>query len=623
MHRQVGHSLPPSRCFGGHGGSAPSMRTAVRTSGRRGAPALPAALADSRLATKRHTWLLLGLLVLQVVFTFATGAAENAGDPLFRALEDELQRSMTLRLEDLASPYFVQYAVDDTEVERITASYGALTLVMPTHNRTLYTHLHVGDMKLDNGNFVGGRSAFGRRGSSDLPLDNDYLALRQVIWKSTDGDYKSAVETLTQKRAYLKERSLPDRPPDFTAAPGATSIVERIELRFDRAKWEDYARRISAEFARHPHIDDSEVRVVAGVENRYLVNSEGTRVRFGAAEASVRISAEAQAMDGERLSDEIEFDARTADGLPPIETVVAEVAKLAERLSASTRAPILDDYTGPVLIDGAAAPQLFRQLLVRGLAGRPEPVGTQRRSAASSDNLETRLGKRVLPTSFRVYADPQIADFQGKALGGFYRIDDEGVPAQRADLVVAGKLQSMLMSRTPTKKFRHTNGHGRRGGSEAPRASASNVFIESAEAKTAAELKKALIKAADDEGLEYGIRIEGLSGRDTFDASARFRRPGAAPRLVGDPVRIYKVYVADGREELVRGCEFRGLDERALRHILAAGDQPIVDNRIITSAPSSAVIAPAVLLEEVELTRIERESERKPFLPSPQARASK
>jgi TldD protein len=565
-------------------------------------------------------------LLLAGVLLGSSSAAEQAprsgdADPLFQALGEELQRSMTLRLEDLDRPYFIQYAVDDTRVERVAASYGALTQNTPSHSRTLFTHLRTGSMELDNANFVGGRASFGRRGAADLPLEDDVTALRQVIWRATDGDYKSAVETLTQKRSYLKERSLPDRPHDFTPTPAVTSLSARAALVFDRPKWEEYARRVSAAFARHRHIDSSEVRIVAGVENRYLVNSEGTRIRQGTTEATLRVWAEAQAADGERMSEELEFGGRSADQLPPMEQVLAEVSKMAARLQEATAAPILDDYTGPVLIDGAAAPQLFRQLLARGIAGRPEPVGSQRRAAASGENLENRLGKRVLPTTFQVYADPRVEKFQGTFLAGHYLHDDEGVPAQRVEIVVGGKLTGMLMSRTPTKKFSSSNGHGRRSSSELPRASLSNLFIESSDAKSPEDLKKALLKAADDEGLPFGLRIEALQGRDSGD-TARLRRGGSG-RSIGDPVRVFKVFVADGREELVRGCEFRGLDERVLRRILASGNKPNIDNRLITSAPSSSLIAPAVLLDEVELTKIERESERKPYLPSPQARAAR
>ncbi len=553
---------------------------------------------------------------------FAATAAP-APDTLFKALNDELQRSMTLRLEDLDSPYFIQYAVDDTVIERVAASYGALVRTEPSRSRTLQTLVRVGSLDLDNSNFTGGRGGFGRRGSSELPLDDDYLALRQAIWRATDSHYKSAVETLTQKRAYLKDRTIEDRPPDFTKANVVTSIQEHVSLTFDRKVSEDYVRRISAKFAEHRHIQNSEARLTAGVENRCLLNSEGSRLHYGVSEALLRINAEAQAADGERLSDQLVYFAATPAQLPSIETVMADVQTLADRLAKTLRAPVLKDYTGPVLIDGAASPQLFRQLLARGIAGQVEPVGSQRRNVPGADDLEKRLGKRVLPTSFHVYDDPRTPAFQGTALAGHFLFDDEGVPAQRVELVTSGKLQAMVISRTPTKRFSQSTGHGRRSSSESPRSMIGSLFIESSDTKSPADLTKALLKAADDEGLEYGLRIGGLRARDSSDAPAfRPGRGGPPSRGVGDPVSVYKVYVADGREELVRGCEFRSLDERNLRRILAAGNTLFVDNNAMSSSPSTSVIAPAVLFEEMELTRIDRESEKRPIIEAPHVRAA-
>jgi hypothetical protein len=191
------------------------------------------------------------------------------------------------------------------------------------------------------------------------------------------------------------------------------------------------------------------------------------------------------------------------------------------------------------------------------------------------------------------------------------------------EIVTNGKLQGMVMSRTPTKRFTQSTGHGRRSSNEAPRSAISCLYIESSDTKTPDELKKALLKAADDEGLEYGLRISGLRGRDSGENPLfRFARGAGAGRSVGDPVAVYKVYVADGREELVRGCEFRSLDERNLRRILAAGNVFFVDNNAVSSAPSSSVIAPAVLFEEMELSGIDRESEKKPILEAPHVRAA-
>jgi hypothetical protein len=563
------------------------------------------------------------LAVLSAAGISAGSAAALDSDVIFKALNDELQRSMTLRLEDLDSPYFIQYAVDDTVLERMAASYGALTRSEPSRSRTLQTQLRAGAPELDNSNFVGGRGGFGRRGASELPLDDDYTALRQAIWRATDSHYKGAVETLTQKRGYLKDRTIEDRPHDFTKAAVVTSIQEQVTLSFDRPAWEDYLRRVSAKFAEHRHIQSSEARLTAGVENRYLLNSEGARLRYGLSEALLRVSAEAQAADGERLSDQLVYFAATPAQLPPIDRVLADVQVLADRLAQLLRAPVLKDYTGPVLIDEAAAPQLFRQLLSRGIAGQVDPVGFPRRNVPGTEDLEKRLGKRVLPTSFHVYDDPRLREFQGTPLAGHYLFDDEGVPAERVEIVAHGKLQGMVMSRTPTRRFTQSNGHGRRGSGEAPRSTIGCLYIESADAKSPAALKQALRKAADDEGLEFGLCVSALRSRDSGDASAfRFARSGGSGRGVGDPVFLHKVYVADGREELVRGCEFRSLDERNLRRILASGNVFFVDNHAVSSTPSSSVIAPAILLEEAELSRIDRESEKKPILEAPHARVA-
>jgi len=550
-------------------------------------------------------------------------------DVVLRALEDELKRSMALRLEDLDQPYFIQYAVDDTTFNRISAAYGALLSSDQTRSRDLQSHVRVGSYDLDNSNFTGrGRRDLG--GLADLPTDDNYVALRHAVWLATDTRYKGAVEALTQKRAYMRDRTIEDRPPDFTrAANVVTTIQDRVTLSFDRSRWEDYARHISARFKEFGHIQHSDVSLMAGEENRYLVNSEGSRLRLGDTGAILRISAETQAPDGERLSDQLNYFALTPDQLPGVDAILADVQKLADRLAAIVKAPVLEDYTGPVLLDAQASPQFFRQLLGRGVAGQPDPVGSPRRGAQGGIDLENRLGKRILPVTFQIYDDPRTERFQNNYLTGYYLFDDEGVAAQRVPIVVDGKLQGMTMSRAPTKHFRQSTGHGRRSGAEPPRASIGCLYVEAAKGESPEELKKELMDAADAEGLKYGLRITSLQDRG---AGAIARRPGGmggfagfsglgGASRIGDPIAVYKVYVADGREELVRGCEFSAVDVRSLRRIIAAGNVPILHNSAGGSgAPASSVIAPAVLFEELELTRIKQEAEKKPILDPPHAR---
>jgi hypothetical protein len=96
-------------------------------------------------------------------------------------------------------------------------------------------------------------------------------------------------------------------------------------------------------------------------------------------------------------------------------------------------------------------------------------------------------------------------------------------------------------------------------------------------------------------------------------------------------VLVYKVY-PDGREELVRGLRFRGLNARSLKDILAAGDDNNVFEFLNNNAPfaligganyvaESCAIAPSVLVDDVELHPLEEELPKLPIVPAPALRA--
>src|SRR4029077_6456577 len=129
-----------------------------------------------------------------------------------------------------------------------------------------------------------------------------------------------------------------------------------------------------------------------------------------------------------------------------------------------------------------------------------------------------------------------------------------------------------------------------------------NLFIQSKEGKSYDDLKQELIKMCREENLQYGILIKAL---DTDPRSP-----------IGMPVLTYKVYVADGREELIRGAFAQGIPIRSLRQIEAVGSDAFVVNRLAGSnelpTPTS-IVAPSVLLEEVELKR-PTGSQQKPAL---------
>ena len=85
----------------------------------------------------------------------------------------------------------------------------------------------------------------------------------------------------------------------------------------------------------------------------------------------------------------------------------------------------------------------------------------------------------------------------------------------------------------------------------------------------------------------------------------------------------------DGREELVRGLHFRGLNARSLRDILAAGDDNTVFEFMDNAAPfamigaagfssEACVVAPSVLVDDLELAPFEDELPKLPIVSPPE-----
>jgi hypothetical protein len=187
----------------------------------------------SRKQSRRAAWFSAWFLVSSALISQGIGSQGNqvleatqarpapaaTADPVLRAMGDELDRSITeLKLNDLDKPYFIQYTVYDDEDFTASATFGALSRSSPTHQRLVWAQVRVGGYDFDNTGYAGGRGGNGSAGSGAYTtLDDDYNALRHSLWLTTDAAYKSAVETIAQKRAYTQNRTTQDDPvPDFS-----------------------------------------------------------------------------------------------------------------------------------------------------------------------------------------------------------------------------------------------------------------------------------------------------------------------------------------------------------------------------------------------------------------------
>ena len=124
------------------------------------------------LFTISLTIALLGLAL--AVNAQAPTPASSAGDPIVRAMRDEINRSLKLTVPNLEAPYFIQYLIDEAESFGVSATLGGLTGRRNDRFRNLDVSVRVGDYKFDNSNYVGSDFNFGSHYDLErFPLDGD------------------------------------------------------------------------------------------------------------------------------------------------------------------------------------------------------------------------------------------------------------------------------------------------------------------------------------------------------------------------------------------------------------------------------------------------------------------
>ena len=539
-------------------------------------------------------------LVICVPSIFAQRKETSASDdPVLEAMSVELRRSKeSLKLDQVAAPYYIEYRIYDLEQYDAEAAYGSVRNNMRNRFRFLRVVVRIGDYKQD--------SYYGAQAEGTIsiaPLDDDLIGMRHQIWEATDRAYKAAAQELTAKQAQLKQYTAPDQPvDDFAHAQPEQSVGSLAKLDFDPQVWLAMLQEGTSVYKEDPLLQSADASLRFQAINRYFVNSEGTVVRNGYNVYEMRIAESTQAPDGMKLERSHAYTVGSMKELPSAGEFGSEATKLLGTLKLLRDAPLADEeYRGPVLFSADSASTVFSDLVGEHVLGRKPELG---KTARTTGEFASSYKTRVLPDFITVVDDPTIADYQGQHLLGNYAIDDEGVKAQRVRVVENGKLVNYLVGREPIRDFPSSNGHGRaRVPASPPGPSLGNLIVTVSESSTPVELKKKLIELCRQRDLPFGYYAETLG-------------PERTPRL------LYKVWVKDGHEELVRGGSFGDLDARAMRNdLVAAGNDAYVENHAL-NIPHS-IVTPSLLFDELEVKRVTANKDKLPDYPAPPLVAGK
>ncbi|PWT70164.1 MAG: hypothetical protein C5B46_09965 [Proteobacteria bacterium] len=588
---------------------------------------------------------------------FVAAAAEeqqpNDGDQTLHSMRDEMARSKArLKLQILGAaepqrPYYIEYRLLDLDVREIIAQSGALLSTTHARNRFMNVAARVGDYKQDSSNFVsddGFRGFIGPTGS--VGIDRDYDSLRQDLWIATDQAFKEAVETYSRKQAYLGTLARQTDIDDFSKAEPLHFIEPLVAPDWSNRNWEQEAREASAGLRDFPQIYEDRVTYYLVYATEYLLTSEGTEIRQNRSFAAIETGLNTLAADGMSLSHFYATYATRPAELPDVQAVRKALNVTGAELMALRSAPPAQDYTGPVLVEARAAAPLLAQVLGPALNGARPPVSFTPvmeqllTGLGGKSDWVSRVGARVLPASVSLVDDPLAKQYNGTPLIGAYAVDDEGVRAQKVSLVENGTLKNELMSRRPGPDFPQSNGHGRAAFLNDAKPTMSNAFFTSTETMSSADLKKKFLEECRAEKLAYCLVVREMDNpaisllhqEEFSELLASFGGgAGTGDRL---PLLVYRVYPADGHEEIVRGARIIGLNTRALRNVAGIGNDNFVYNYMQSqengfagtalgaygsarSGLPASLVAPSLLFDELEVRGARGEPKRLPLLPAP------
>lgn len=571
------------------------------------------------------------------------------------AIAEEMDRAMArLQLSDAPKPFHISYKITEVQVNDAVASLGFITNYKDRHFVNIECRVRVKFDGVDNGNFVvPGAAELDGSAGMNLPLEATPRIAARSAWLVTDAAYK---EALIQLRAKLDARAAGGGAAGPTAWGTEPPIVSEDQVKVPALEDLDAikarAEKLSALFRGQAHIRDSRVAITSYLERRWYLSSEGTSDQDTRRASGIIMSVVGQAVDGQELATYFARYGTTAADLPTDAALETEAKKLSGDLQALISAPNVDAYSGPVLFEGKAATDIVRYALAPNLGGTPLPLGLAPAEAKLFGGAFTdKLGLKVVAPMLTIVDDPTartVTPAGSKtpvAVIGGYQIDDEGVAAQRVEVVKDGILKSLLTARTVTKDGERSNGHARRttrGG--AFHGTATNLIVTGKGGLAGPALEKRLIAEARSAGLRYGLVVQQLDDSAITAETELARREliqlvvNANPALPPPALIAYRVGL-DGKRTLVRGLQLGEIPIKAWKDVVAVGKTATVSNFLAatesyfehkidgvdegfvpSSGIESSVTSPDLLFRELDIVPSQLGLRALPVVPPPTAK---
>ncbi|ANH81142.1 acyl-phosphate glycerol 3-phosphate acyltransferase [Niabella ginsenosidivorans] len=528
-------------------------------------------------------------------------------DLLMNVLTKELNREFKQLKAADSRLYYMSYRVEDILVYNIRTSFGAVSGIDSAHYRIFTPSVRLGSYQLDNTHNI----SFGQTAAA-LPVTDNGDLLTLAIWKSTDNSYKSSAQAyeqiLTSKKVNVAEE---DTAADFSPANKSVYYdppVDYDRLRPDMHMLTGNLAAYSAALKSNPDLLAGIAMLEFKITRKYFTDTKGSAIIENGTSTWQSVYSYTKAQDGMELPLFRMYFAWNPEGLPSPDSVLKDVHTMSAKLTALRSAPIADPYVGPAILSGRAAGVFFHEIFGHRLEGK------RMKSDQDGQTFKNKIGTQVLPSFLSITMDPTIKKLDNTQVDGFYRYDDEGVQAQKTNVVQDGILKTFLMTRTPINGVSGSNGHARTAAGGIPESRQSNLIVSAGITRSPDALKQLLRDEAKKQGREYGYYFEDVQGGFTNIGRTT---PNAFNVM---PIEVYKVFT-DGRpDQLVRGVDLIGTPLSMFRRIIAAGNTRQTFNGMCGSnsgwVPVSAS-SPAIFVDAIETQKKNKSTDRLPVLPRP------
>ena len=553
---------------------------------------------------------------------FAADDAKALGkDPIIKAMDAELKRSMK-KLSKLDPPiYFLSYQINLEKNVSIASTLGENAYSYKNNRYTADIDARAGSRELDNTRKLKSLD-YGQRNPNILV--NGYMPspkqIRNMLWILTEDAVTSAQEDyLKVKTNALTSSQREDNSNDFSDkgkaasyyAPIADSPLISQQMLDEMIKRTD---EYSAIFKNQDFILSSAVSYSATLNNKYFVNSEGTKIVQGQILARLSYNITSRNKDGMILERNNYYDFATPDEIPSSEKVISDIEQSIAELKTLQNAPAAEPFHGPVILRNRATGVFFHEILGHRVEGH------RQKDDDFGQTFTNKINEQVISPLISVYDNPTMKYFNNIPLRGYYAYDDEGVASQNVTIIKKGVLNNFLMSRSPIKGFDVSNGHGRKQSGYRPVSRMGVTIVEAEQTVPFDTLKQMLKEEIKKQNKPYGLIIDDISGGFTMIDTSN---PQA---FKVNPLLVYKVYPDDRPDEIIRGADIVGTPLTSFNKIIAAANDYDVFNGSCGAesgwVPVSA-IAPSVLISELEVERVQRSYDNLPILTPPPAEENK